>query len=170
MNLLKLNEVFSYILIPYNSPASWVLSHFTAEETLRGGAFPDIRQLRRQDPPWSDPEPLVPPSVRSRVGWEGGPVMCRVGSCERLTRMRLGQRSDEDAGGLAEWNSCRAEMGDVDHRDVHTVRFMVHLPCVAFCCLEHGRVNISCISLALLENVSSWFENSLQAAFQSTWG
>ena len=56
-------------------------------------------------------------------------------------------------------------MGDVDRREIHVVRFTVHLPCVAFNCLEHGRVNISCIQFVLLENVSSLFENSLQATF-----
>lgn len=56
-------------------------------------------------------------------------------------------------------------MGEVDHREIHVVGFTVHLPCVAFYCLERGRVNISCIQLVLLENVSSLFENALQATF-----
>ena len=32
-------------------------------------------------------------------------------------------------------------MGDVDHKEIHMVEFMIHLPCVAFYCLKHGRVN-----------------------------
>ena len=56
-------------------------------------------------------------------------------------------------------------MGDMDHREIHMVGCMVHLPCVAFYCLKHGRVNISCIQLALLENVSYLFADSLQATF-----
>lgn len=32
-------------------------------------------------------------------------------------------------------------MGDVDHKEIHMVEFMIHLPCVAFYCLKRGRVN-----------------------------
>lgn len=32
-------------------------------------------------------------------------------------------------------------MGDIDHKEIHMVEFMIHLPCVAFYCLKRGRVN-----------------------------